>query len=162
MCPLSTIEDLLSLRDRLRFLHITNSGIPDMQAALVPPDAKYVRRLPPMILAPTSARLSGRKTVSPGHEWTHLEVLRVVNCGVSCMDQTMHFMPQLMALDLSHNDITHVVHLQDCCFLAAINLSRNRIRVLSNLERVLGNVTKLDLSHNYIESLDGLDRLHSL
>ncbi len=41
-------------------------------------------------------------------------------------------------------------------------MSNNRVRVLSNLDRVLGNVTSLNLSFNEVQSLDGLDKLYSL
>ena len=163
MCPLSTVEDIYVLRDRLRFLYVTNSGIPDLQIALVPIEPKFIRKLSPMILTPsrTTADKNSSKILLE-HQWAKLETFRTISCGITCMDQTLHFMPKLTSLDMSYNDITHIVHLQDCSLLMDINLSHNRIRVLSNLERVLGNVLKLDLSHNFIESLDGLDKLHSL
>ena len=43
-----------------------------------------------------------------------------------------------------------------------LDISYNRVRVLSNLDRVLGNIITLNLSHNNIESLDGLGKLYSL
>ena len=92
-------------------------------------------------------------------KWASLISLRLPNCGIVSLDRSMHMLPALEYLDVSRNDIAHIVHLQDCSALTSINLSGNRVRVLANIHRVLGCVLEIDLSNNYIESLDGLDKL---
>ena len=148
MCPLSTVEDIYVLKDRLRFLYITNTGVPDLQQGLLPIASKHIRKLAPMILAPSVKRENS--LTQPDLHWGKLEMLRTINCGITCIDQTLHFMPKLTMLDMSFNDITHIVHLQDCSLLSTINLSHNRVRVLSNLSRVLGNLMFLIIILNLL------------
>lgn len=71
-------------------------------------------------------------------------------------------LPNLKLLDVSHNDIQYIIHLYHCISLQTLNISYNRIRVLSNISLVIPTIRKLNLSHNQIESLDGLDKLYSL
>ena len=94
--------------------------------------------------------------------WPALSLLRLRNCGLTRLDATLHLLPHCALIDLSHNSITHVVHLHDCLHLTTLDVSHNRVRVLSNLDRVLGNVVTLNLSYNRIASLDGLNKLYSL
>lgn len=156
MCPLTTVQALLNYRDQLELLHVTNTGIPDLQKAFAPIQAEYLKTLAPMILPDYTPN------IPPNFLWSKLHTLRLSNCGISRIDKAMHFFPSLKFLDLSHNSISHVVHLQDCFSLRYIDLSNNRIRVLSNLERVLGRVTRMSVANNKICSLDGLDKIYSL
>lgn len=155
--PLSTITDLCEMRANITTLIVTNSGIVDIADVLTSRAPRKLRsKLPPIIL-------QERKVVIPmKYCWTNLTKLRLSNCGLVRMDEAFHFFPSLTHLDLSNNDITHVVHLHDCVSLESLNLSHNRIRVLSNLERVIGRVKKINLAHNDIESLDGLDKIYAL
>lgn len=158
-CPPSTIRYLSTLRDRLRYLEITNSGVPSLEQDLLPAvlSVTCMKGLPPMALP------SMKKTPVPEYcQWKLLDTLRVANCGVAAIDRAVHFLPAVNSIDLSHNSVSHIVHLQDCVSLFELNLSHNRISVLSNCDRILGNICRLILSHNNIESLDGLNKLYAL
>ncbi len=155
-CPPSTIDSLYSLRFQLTRLEIINSGIFELSSFLGP--SKWDRSLQcdPMLLPGEAVELPGAM------KWQQLQCLRISNCGVDQLDKGMHLFPALEQLDLSYNDITHIVHLQDCKDLRVLNLSFNRVRVLSNLNRVITNIRRLNLSNNSIESLDGLSALEFL
>ncbi len=156
MCPPSTITALFALRHQLVTLNIINSGITDLSKILSPVEKKYLNKLHPLILP------GSRITVPEKYLWSNLTTLKLSNCGIAKIDQSLHFFSAVKYLDLSHNSISHIIHLQDCISLKHVNLSHNRIRVLSNLERVLGSVTRINVSHNEIESLDGIDKIYSL
>lgn len=156
MCPPSTIKGIYNMRNVLKTLVMTNSGITNMSRALAPFKKRILRLLSPMIFPDAGF------TIPRQYLWSNLLTLKLSNCGISKIDESMHFFPSIEYLDLSHNTITHVIHLQDCIDLKFLNLSHNRIRVLSNLERVVGSVTTIILSNNDIESLDGIDRILSL
>lgn len=156
MCPPSTIRGLFAIRKQLTVLSIVNSGITDLVKVLSPVEKKYLVKLNPLILP------GSRVNIPDNYLWSNLVTLKLSNCGIAKIDQSLHFFPNIKYLDLSRNSIQHIIHLQDCISLKYINLSHNRIRVLSNLERVLGSVTRLNVSHNEIESLDGIDKIYSL
>lgn len=125
------------------------------------PDPRYEElfsTLTPMVLdaAPVDTWLR------ENYNWKNVQKLLLCNCGIARLDEAMHFFPRVESLNLSHNDISQVIHLQDCAFLFSLDLSFNRIRVLSNISLVLGNVKQLCLSNNQIQSLDGLSNLYSL
>jgi len=155
-CPPSTVSGLFNLRATLQTLKIVNSGITDLSKSLAPFTRKDLHKLSPMIF-PDSV-----SSIPPKYLWSNLLHLQLSNCGLANLDESLHFFPCVQHLDLSHNTISHIIHLQDCIALRILDLSHNRIRVLSNLERVLGSVTHLSLAHNEIESLDGIDKIYSL
>ena len=177
--PPSMVQDIYHLRQHLYRLEIVNSGIPELIKVLVPIKFKYWRGFKPMrfgtgndimTLSPRS-NASGADNISQvrscdnayeSHCWTQLTHLRLCNCGIARLDPSFHFLPHLKQLDLSHNDISGVIHLQDCTGLVLLNLSHNRIQVLSNLQHVIPNIQKLNLSHNSIAMLDGISQLHKL
>jgi Leucine-rich repeat (LRR) protein len=156
MCPPSTIRGIYSHRQRLNILSIKNSGITDLAKVLAPLQRKELRKYSPMIFNDIHVSAPAEFV------WSKLVVLKLSNCGICKLDESLHFFPLLQYLDLSHNSISFIIHLQDCISLKYLNLSHNRIRVLSNLERVIGSVTRLDVSHNEIESLDGIGKIYSL
>jgi hypothetical protein len=158
--PPSLAVDLFSapLRKCLRRLSMTRCGITGLAEVLAPVSASLRQSLAPMVLA-DSALLS---LPPPRVVWRHVTALSLCNCGLSRIDEALHFFPQLRVLDLSHNRIEHVAHLQDCIALRELDLSHNRVRVLSNLDRVLGKLRHLRLAHNAVQSLDGVDRIYSL
>jgi Leucine-rich repeat (LRR) protein len=156
-CPLSTIPDLIALRQGIIHLSVTNSGIVDISEVLTPDVPKKIKsKLSPIILPGSNCQIPIR------YSWLNLTRLTLSNCGIVRMDVAFHFFPALTHLDLSKNDIMHIAHLHNCINLESLNLSYNRIRVLSNLERVIGRVKRINLSHNDIESLDGVDKVYGL
>eukprot|EP01038_Epipyxis_sp_PR26KG_P004255 gene4255-6034_t len=156
MCPPSIVDGLYSKRNQINILNIYNSGITDMSKVLSPIDQKLLRKLIPLRL------MESKFTIPSEFLWDKLITLRLSNCGIVKLDESMHFFPSLKYLDLSNNSISHIIHLQDCLNLQFMDVSHNRIRVLSNLNMVVINLIRLNLSYNEIESLDGIDQLLSL
>lgn len=154
--PPSTITDFYSLRSKLVRLEILNAGIPDLVKVLAPIKKKYLRGLNPIILIGESPE------IKKCHQWQMLTHLTLSNCGITKLDPSLHMLPCLEVLDISHNDISHIIHLQDCPNLRVVNAAYNRVRVLSNIGWVIGNVQVLNLAHNSLQSLDGVERLQSL
>lgn len=134
-CPPSTIQSLYSLKNKLIKIYVYNSGITSLTSHFAPISRKLLNTLKPMVLINNPTKNIGNK-----YNWTQLKSLVLSNCGINYMDECFHFFPLLEVLDLSYNNIMHVVHLQDCYSLISLNLSHNRIRVLSNLDRVLGKI----------------------
>lgn len=152
-CPPSTICDLYDFRKKLRKMEIVSSGIPQLSKLLAPIRSKYLRSLQPMILNDSISEIKDVYT------WEKLTTLKLVNCGITRLDSSLHYLPALIHLDVSYNEISHIIHLQDCTQLRILNISHNRISVLSNLIWVIPRIERLNISHNMIESLDGLDKL---
>jgi hypothetical protein len=165
LCPPSVIEDLFDLRKQIEILEITNSGIPELLKTFAPhlddvnkDNNEMIQTLTPMILTLQNSDFAIRDKFN----WKKLKRLTLCNCGIARLDKSIHFFPELEFFDLSYNDITHIIHLQDCFRLFELNLSFNRIQILSNISLVLGNIVRLSLSNNRIQSLDGLDKLYAL
>lgn len=154
-CPPSTVLDLYLFRNRLKKLEIINSGIPELSKILAPIKQRYLQ-FPPLCL------LGNHKEPSPSYVWSKLVVLNLCNCGLTRLDSSLHLLPNLLQLDVSHNDIKHIIHLYHSVSLSTLNFSHNRVSVLSNLGLVIPNIKRLNLSHNMIESLDGIDKLYLL
>ena len=156
-CPPSTIDGLYDFRNQLKILKIINSGIPELVKALAPGvTEELLKHYKPIVLDTCSSDIASNL------KWSQVSELKLSNCGITRLDQSMHLFPSVQMLDLSRNDISHIIHLQDCYSLRDLNLSYNRISVLSNVGRVLGNVITLNISHNLIVSLDGIGAMYSL
>lgn len=188
--PPSTVEDIYSFRGQIYRLEVVNSGIPELIKLLAPIKQKYWGHFKPMLMgvadeaavcrpggqsegdkvSDTASRTSANTSTDTDpstslyqqHSWGRLTHLRLCNCGLARLDPSLHFLPRLRSLDLSHNSLHHITHLHDCSELSLLNLAYNRIRVLSNLHLVVGNVQKLNLSHNQIAMLDGVAQLKHL
>lgn len=156
-CPPSLAIDLYLLRKCLFKIKIVQSGITCLADVLAPVKRSIRQSLSPMILTDTTILSLPKK-----YYWRNVSSLTLSNCGLSRVDEALHFFPALTYLNLSHNAITHITHLQDCIALQTLDLSHNKIRVLSNLERVLGKLKVLILNSNEIESIDGIDKIYSL
>ena len=156
MVPPSTITDLYQVHPTLKRLVVKNSGMTSLVTALAPFQRKHLKNLSPMILPDSNYCIPAK------YLWTNLIALQLVNCGITRIDESLHFFPKLEYLDLSRNAICHIVHLQDCIDLRVLDLSYNRIRILSNLERVVGRLCCLSLIGNQIRSIDGLQKIYSL
>ena len=178
MVPPSTIVGLSALRDRLQMFEVVNAGVTSLRMLLAPTaPGKLLNKLSPIVCSPSApttplARgalvqpavlfVEASNTALSTYEWKFLTLLRLRNCGIANIDSSVHLLPSVETLDLSYNDITHIVHLHDCLCLRSLDLSHNRVRVLSNLDRVLGNVLELDISYNQVTSLDGIQKIYSL
>lgn len=177
MIPLSTVSGLAKLRHQIQLFELSNAGICDLSTVLIPyiTDKKFLSQLKPvMSQLEYSSHLKHQNPLSKfkmhrddgdiedSYEWKKLTSLKLLNCGLSRLDESMHMFPALHSLDLSKNQLNLIVHLQDCHHLKYLNLSRNRIKTLSHFGRVLISVTVLNLSHNQIQNLDGLDKLANL
>jgi hypothetical protein len=171
MCPPSTVIDLLYFRKQLEVLVITSSGIPDLGSLFCPSFENTAIHINDLALAPMilNEAVQKSKFISQQtkdflneHGWKSLRKFVLCNCGIARLDQSMHFFPSVEVLNLSKNDLSHLTHLQDCHRLYELNLSHNRLKILSNISLVLGNIVRLNLSWNFIRSLDGLDKLYSL
>ena len=189
--PPSTISDIYTFRHQLYRLEIVNSGIPELIKLLAPnTPMKVWSKFKPMPMGlPSTDDVTIQEYKDPGSynintnlcsdvkmsagdvhspknynadSWQELTHLRLCNCGIDHLDPSLHFLPYLEQLDLSHNDISHIVHLHDCVNLSLLNISHNRIRVLSNLPLVISNIQRLNLSHNGIAMLDGIESLRQL
>ncbi len=158
LCPPSTVDSMIDIRHRLEYFEVENSGITDMSKIFARhvPD-KIFRQFSPMVLENTD-----KSAIPDEYVWSRLKFLKLSNCGLSNLDASLHLFPQLDYLDLSRNQFAHIIHLNDCYSLRYLLVSHNKIRVLSNVDRVLGNIVFMDLSHNQVQSLDGLDKLYSL
>jgi len=133
LCPPSTIKGLYDFRNQLKILKIINSGIPELMKALAPGVKEDIlKQYKPIVLDNYS------NDIASNLRWSQVSDLKLSNCGITRLDQSMHLFPSVQTLDLSKNDISHIIHLQDCYSLSELNLSHNRIRVLSNVGRVLG------------------------
>ena len=170
-CPPSTVFNMYALRVQLKRLIFVNSGIFDVRDIFSPTadycsDASFLSRLPPMILPTTNsdetAQTDADEATAQEYSWLQLSSVSLSNCGVHSMDESFHLMPGLQHLDLSHNSIGHIKHLQQCSYLQSVDLSHNRIEVLADVDRTIGSIIKLDLSHNHVEVLAGIDRLFAL
>lgn len=69
-------------------------------------------------------------------------------------------MPSVEYLDLSHNKLEDIQHLQHLSSLTYVNLSHNRFTALNSLHTKLGNIKTLVLHNNKLESLLGMFILH--
>lgn len=167
MVPPSTVLDFISLRDKLVSLEVVNAGIPDMAEALAKGVSRsLLKEFMPMVLQRSPTQNEKRNSISApefsAYKWDKLTLLRLRNCGICRMDASLHLFPAVTSVDLSHNQISNVVHLQDCHWLSELDLSYNRVTVLSNFSRVVGNLLVLNLSNNHITNLDGIEKLYAL
>ena len=65
-------------------------------------------------------------------------------------------MPRVRELDLSHNMLSDLCHLEHLSCLTHLDLSINQIHSLEALHTKLGNITTLCLANNKLESLRGM------
>lgn len=71
-------------------------------------------------------------------------------------------MPNVEQLDLSHNQLRSISHLQHLSAMTHLNLSYNQLHSLDDMNTRLGNVHTLLLTNNDLYSLYGLAKLYSL
>ena len=94
--------------------------------------------------------------------WSLVTSLTLTHCGLTSLDLSLHFFPAVEYINLSHNYLKKIAHLQNCTRLKSLNLSHNRIESLLSFHLTLGNIATLNIANNKINSLEGIDRLLSL
>ena len=161
-CPLSSIIGSFYLyREKLKKLDISGSDGLDLCRLLLPWRAD--KNTESLSIPPSVSHISGNEFFpDPKLCWLSLTTLRVTNCALNKLDISLHYLPAVTEIEFSHNNLSQIIHLQDCGKLNILDLSHNRIQVLSNISRVLGNLSSLYISHNQVRSLDGIDKLYSL
>ena len=63
---------------------------------------------------------------------------------------------------MRRNKLKSIDMFQDCTNLEILDLSFNEIDHVTDINMAIGNVTKLNLAHNLLESTDGLQKLFAL
>jgi hypothetical protein len=179
MCPISSVAGIYNLKHQLQYLEVMNTGITDLADALIPyiSDKQMLLSFKPYlstieasalmkspVLSPTCSKLFNKNGIQFDnvYAWNKLSTLKLINCGLCRMDESLHMFPCLSVLDLSKNQLSYVAHLQDCQLLKHLNLSQNRIKSLLYLSRVALNITNLNVANNQIQILEGLDKLQQL
>lgn len=167
MIPPSTILDLHTLRDRVVRLEVVNSGISDLRKVLAKDiPINLIKSLKPMVIEEVSPFTNNISMTSVNdaikeeeegqreedvqqallaYYFGACEYLKLRNCGIAYMSAALQLFPNVETMDLSNNDISHILHLHNCHGLRYLHMSRNRIRVLSNLGRVIGNLIHLGM-----------------
>ena len=65
-------------------------------------------------------------------------------------------------IEMRRNKLKSIDMFQDCTNLEILDLSFNEIDHVTDINMAIGNVTKLNLAHNLLESTDGLQKLFAL
>jgi Leucine-rich repeat (LRR) protein len=135
------VHGLASLRPCLRQLHVVGGRLSSMAALL-------------------STCLGDQSTDQ--RLWSQLRVLKMQSCGLCQFDESIALLPAMQELNLAHNTISFLDHLQHCVSLRSVDLSFNQLRSLDHINHVLGNVTTLILRHNRLFTCGGLEKLYAL
>ncbi|RHY31557.1 hypothetical protein DYB32_003386 [Aphanomyces invadans] len=134
--PFNDIHHLPALRKQLIELHLSRTTVPSL-AALLGED-------------------------SSSGTWGALKVLELVACGVSKLDPSLTLAPRLHTLNVAHNELQTLAHLENCPHLTVVNVSYNQLTSVAGAHRYLAAVASLDLSHNHLMSTSGLEKMFTL
>ncbi|XP_067683735.1 nischarin-like isoform X2 [Haliotis asinina] len=94
--------------------------------------------------------------------WEHVEKADMSHNFIAEIDDSVQLMPKVEHLDLSHNQLTTIQHLQWLSHLTFLDISHNNIHNLDSLHTKLGNLKTLKLAGNKLGSLQGFSKLFSL
>ncbi|XP_070192945.1 nischarin-like [Littorina saxatilis] len=94
--------------------------------------------------------------------WDHVTHADFSHNFIKEIDDSVPILWRVEHVNLSHNQLEGVQHLQHLSQMTHLDLSHNRLRVLDSLHTKLGNLKCLLLSENCIESLQGFSKLFSL
>ncbi|XP_047146342.1 nischarin isoform X1 [Hydra vulgaris] len=78
------------------------------------------------------------------------------------LDSSLKMFPSITHLNLSHNNITEVKHLEDLLCLTSLDLSFNVIRNVDEFSYKLPCIRSLNISANQLRCIGGLEKLYSL
>ena len=81
---------------------------------------------------------------------------------VEKLDRSLHLAPLLKTLLLGSNKVKVIENLIELSELNFLELADNDISDVSNLHMKLGQVSRIDFSHNKISNLSGFSKLYSL
>ena len=108
-----------------------------------------------------TARLVQNKVVL--HPWYFLERLDLSHNKIASISQSLHLMPSLQTLSLSHNCLSQLdLHLFSFISLKQVDVSHNAINLIYRSKAPLPSVTSLNISHNRLQNLDSTDCLPRL
>ncbi|KAJ8664256.1 hypothetical protein QAD02_005918 [Eretmocerus hayati] len=98
-----------------------------------------------------------------GFIWGSLHRLALPYNGLQKLDNSLEYAPWLETLDLSHNAISRASELEYLPNLRNINLGYNNLEVVPLFNKTsYHTLQKLILKNNYIDNLNGLQRLECL
>lgn len=94
--------------------------------------------------------------------WSNLRALDCSHNNIPCIDASMLKATQVRQLNLSHNLLRDISHLDQCFLLDELNLSYNHLMDLTDINAKLGNIRVLLLNNNQIKEIGSLEKLYSL
>ena len=94
--------------------------------------------------------------------WPKLKQLSCMYNNISEMDTSLHLVPNLELLDLSRNNISMVANLERCICLKSLDLSHNTLSSIGSALSTCCNLQRLILKGNAIRFLDGIEDLERL
>ncbi|KAK2717822.1 hypothetical protein QYM36_006578 [Artemia franciscana] len=105
-----------------------------------------------------------RDKLSDEYRWSSATNLNLKSNKIESIDEAVVLLEKLEVLDLSNNLISSLENnfLTKLPHLVALILTNNRIKILDSLHMKVGNLVKLNISHNKLSNLDGLSKLYSL
>ncbi|TRY75649.1 hypothetical protein TCAL_04582 [Tigriopus californicus] len=99
---------------------------------------------------------------NPNFVWRKLQVLDLRYNDVKKIDRSVTLAPLIETFLLGSNKVTDIENLTTLPKLSHLELADNDIHETDDLHIKLGQVTRLDLSHNKIKTLAGWSKLYSL
>ncbi|KAL7305323.1 hypothetical protein TKK_0002453 [Trichogramma kaykai] len=98
-----------------------------------------------------------------GFVWGSLTRLALPYNNLSHLDKSLEFVPWVETIDLSHNALTRATDLKYLPNVKNVNLSYNNLEFVPQFNRAAFYLLqKLILRNNYIENINGLEKLEGL
>ncbi|XP_030827981.1 nischarin [Strongylocentrotus purpuratus] len=108
------------------------------------------------------ASSSGQDVMDIVPPWSRIKLVDFSYNELTDIDKSICLLPNVEQLDLSHNQLRSISHLQHLSAMTHLNLSYNQLHSLDDMNTRLGNVHTLLLTNNDLFSLYGLAKLYSL
>lgn len=103
------------------------------------------------------------KTIhSAATEWSNLEHLDLRYNDIEKLDISLTLAPVVKSLHLGGNKVSEIENLSELPQLSVLELADNEVSDISELNVKLGQVARIDLSHNKVKTLSGFSKLYSL
>ena len=146
VCNPSVIDGLGQVRDTLTFLQANKC---------------HLKSIAQILLCDTNL---GIDTVSRDSQylWSKLEHLDLRYNAIEEIDKAILLAPKTVNLLLGSNQVTHVENLTGLSQLNFLELADNNVSNLEDLNIKLGQISRIDVSHNKLKSLNGFRKLYSL